>query len=222
MKNRSTLSLALKISLWVGGVGLLLDPLVSLYTSKRLDDDGGNQLTICEIMYNNAQGRSSFAVFQTLFACAAMFSALRYLGNTRDALARWAITSLFIELFAYSTPYMQSPYRMHTLSLCVNYLNLLILNSVDVYYTTDVSYFRITSLSLAWVAAILIGIDSIGATNFTKQYHAYFFLEWIGLVGYVSVQLFFSRVMQKRRSTTRPLYKTGCNTFNSIFLPATY
>ena len=197
LEHTKRLAQVLKIAIGIGGAGILFDPWVTLLTSRRLDDDGGAQLTICEIMYNNAQGRPSFAVFQTLFASSVTFNALRWIQDS--TVAQWATVSLFIELFAYSTPYMNSPGKMQMISLIINYLNILLLNFIDVQKMreSETQTLRTPILAMASIITVLVGIDSLETTNFTKQYHLYFALEWIGLVAYVVVQLYFSRVFLK-------------------------
>jgi hypothetical protein len=171
----------------IGACGIVLDPVITLVHSKRLPDDGGPQLTVCEVLYADAGGRPTFAVAQTLFSLTVAFSAVTAYENKYLTIAIWIYINVLLELISYGTPY-SGHQILHVGMNIIAYTSAFFMN---VYTAAIVKSKRIhvAAIILAGAHLLLVGSDAVYA--WSKNYYSFFVLEMTGLYSYCILQIIF-------------------------------
>ena len=181
----------------IGACGIVLDPVITLVHSKKLPDDGGPQLSVCEVLYADAGGRPTFAVAQTLFSLTVAFSAVTAYEKKYLTIAIWIYINVLLELISYGTPY-SGHQILHVGMNIIAYTSAFFMN---VYTAAIVKSHRKKWLRRVHVAAIifagahllLVGSDAVYA--WSKDYYSFFVLEMTGLYSYCILQIIFINLL---------------------------
>ena len=180
--------------LFLGACGIIIDPVITLLHSKKLRDDGGAQLSVCEVLNADAKGRPTFAVAQTLFSMAVGFSAVTIYEKKYVTIAIWAYINVLLELVSYGTPYSDHQ-LLHVGMNCITYTSALVMNLYTVVTLKDRGakkwprQFYVAAIIFAGLHFFLVGSDAIFL--WSKNYYSFFILEMTGLYSYCMVQILF-------------------------------
>lgn len=181
----------------IGALGILLDPVITLLHSKKLPDDGGPQLSVCEVLYADAGGRPTFAVAQTLFSATVAFSAVTTYEKKYSSIAVWVYINFFLEITSYGTPY--SGHQIFHVGMNIIaytsafFMNVYAASIVESYSKKWLRTVHIAAIVFAGAHLVLVGTDAVYV--WSKNYYSFFVLEMTGLYSYCILQIVFIKLI---------------------------
>ena len=189
MGSPSVIGVLLGVGLWVGAVGMIFDPTLTLLFDKKLWD-GGGQLTVCQVVF--AHCRPTFAVSQTIFSTSVAVSVVLKFQNLYPPVAYMATIVLFFELFSHSYSYLPED-NMHIAVYSLSFIFVFLVNAYVVYVLWDERirktfrfHMYLFCISFAGYWFSIIASDT--ALGWSKHYYSFFIIEMIGLLAYILVQ----------------------------------